>query len=728
MRATVVVLALALGGCSPGASPQPPSPLPPSPAPSRSAPAPVVTPPPIMDYPATRTVPQSDVLHGVEVRDPYRWLEDEKSPQVRDWMAQQDALARRELGKLGERDAIVARLKQLMYLDSVSAPEHRKGRYFFTRRHADREKAIVYWKQGKKGSEKVLLDPNSWSPDGSVSLQGWWPSWNGKLVAFKRSENNSDEATLYVLEVDTGKTRAVDTIVGAKYADASWAPDDRGFYYTWLPVDPSIPVAERPGYAEVRYHALGTDPQGDAVLHAKTGDASKFLSAIVSRDGRWLLLNVHFGWTASDAYVMDLRAPAASRRWQPIATGGKAHYYPFAYAGRIYLHADEGAPRGRVFRVDPSKLERAAWQEVVAERPDATLSEVRVLGGKLTLNYLRNAASWLEIRDLDGKGSREVALPTVGSVSGPIGLDDEDEAYFTFESFTVAPEVHALSLKTGATSLYARVSVPIDPSAFTVEQVFYPSKDGTRISMFLVLPKSFARDGQGRILLTGYGGFQSSETPVFRASIYPWIERGGGFALPNLRGGGEYGEQWHQAGMLERKQNVFDDFVAAAEYLTAERYTRPERLAIRGASNGGLLVGAAVTQRPDLFGVALCGVPLLDMVRYHRFGSGKTWTSEYGSADDPAQFRALLAYSPYHHVVAGTRYPPLLVLSADSDDRVDPMHARKFAAAMQAASRGGEVLLRIEHKAGHTGADMVKALVDKTADEYAFALHKTARP
>jgi prolyl oligopeptidase len=714
MRGVVVVLATLLCACSahPTLAPSgsgvgvPPTALPSAAAPSTSAAATATRP----AYPASRVGAESDLLHGERVADPYRWLEDRKSPEVERWMNAQDQLARATLHALPERDAIAARLKQLMYVDQVFAPVHRAERYFFSRRRADQEKAVVYWKEGKQGAEHVLLDPNSWSSDGSVSLSGWEPSWNGKLVAFRKNENNSDEATMAVIEVDTGKVRDIDTIVGAKYAMASWTPEDDGFYYTWLPApSPDIPPSERPGYATVRFHRLGTDPAQDPVLHEKTGDPSKFLGAYVTRDGRWLLLSIDHGWTASDAYFMDLRAPMAKRVWKPLATGAKAHYSVLAHGGYFYVHTDEAAPNWRVLRVDPARPARERWQEVIAERSDATLSDVRVLGGKLALHYLKDVASRLEIHELDGKLVREVPLPTIGTVTGPTGRDDDDEAFFAFESFTVPPEVYATSIASGKTELHARVKVPIDPTAYSVEQTFLRSKDGTRVSMFLVVPKGFRKDGQGRVLLSGYGGFQVAETPVFRASIYPWIERGEVFALANLRGGGEYGESWHRAGMRLQKQNTFDDFIAAAETLIAEKYTRPERLAIRGASNGGLLLGAVITQRPELFAAALCGVPLLDMVRYHLFGSGKTWISEYGSADDPELFRALFGYSPYHHVRPGTKYPALLLLSADSDDRVDPMHAAC-----------------IERKAGHAGADLIKATVEKTADEYAFALAETA--
>jgi prolyl oligopeptidase len=726
MRALAIVALGCLAACAaPPVLGPPPAPPPPTSAPATKPmndPAPHVA---ALPYPATRTVDVADTLHGTKVPDPYRWLEDAKSPEVQAWMTVEDALARAELAKLPERDAIAARLKQLFYVDSVSAPTHRGSRHFYVRRHATKEKAVVYVKDLKTGAEEVLLDPNTWSEDGSLALGVWRPSWDGTKVAYAVRQNASDESTLYVLDVATRKKSAVDVIEGAKYADPSWTPKGDGFYYTSLPKHGTVPDSERPGFAEVRFHKLGTEPSKDALVHEKTGDPTRFISADLSQDGRFLVLSVSHGWTSIDVWFRDLKKGATSP-WVPLAVGQPAHYAVDEHAGLLYVHTDEGAPLWRLFRVDPAHPERAAWNEIVAERKDAKLDAVGVLGGKLALRYLKDATGRLEVRSLDGSLVREVPLPGVGSIGGPYGRADEDEAYFSFESFTTPNEIHATSIATGKTSLYAKVEVPIDASPYLVEEVFFPSKDGTRVSMFIVRRKDMKRDGSTRLMLRGYGGFLVSETPSFVASIYPWLERGGAYAVANLRGGGEYGEAWHKDGMLLRKQNVFDDFIAASEYLVKEGYTRPSKLAITGGSNGGLLMGAAITQRPDLFGAVLCAVPLLDMVRYHLFGSGKTWISEYGSADDADQFRALFAYSPYHHVKAGTRYPSVLMLSADSDDRVDPLHARKFAAALQAASTGGPVLLRIEKHAGHGGADLVKAEVEKGADRYAFALAHTA--
>ena len=677
-----------------------------------------------LSYPATRKQDIQDTLFGTKVSDPYRWLEDEKSEEVQAWMRAQDDLARAELKKLPERDAIAARLKELFYIDSLSAPRHRGDRLFYARRHADKEKAVIYWK-GKDGKENVLLDPNTWSEDGSVSLGGWRVSWDGKTVAYTVKKNAADEASLHIMDVATGKKREKEVIEGAKYADASWTPKGDGFYYTWVPTDPNIKASERPGFAEVRFHKLGEDPAKDKIVHEKTGDPTSFIWADISQDGRWLVLNVSHGWTSNDVYFKDARDGKAA--FQPLATGIEGHFWVEAHKDQLYILTDYKAPNWKVMRADPKKPAMDAWKTVVAERADASIDSdgMSILGGRLSVSYLKNATSQLEVFDLEGKKLHDVKLPGVGTVQGPIGRQDEDEAYFVYNSFTTPWEVHALSMKTAETKLYSKVNVPVDPSPYTVEQVFYPSKDGTKVSMFIVRRKDLKKDGNNRALLYGYGGFQQSQTSNFTASIYPWLERGGIYAVPNLRGGSEYGEAWHQAGMKDRKQNVFDDFVAAAEHLFREGYTRPEKLAIAGGSNGGLLVGAATTQKPEYFAAVLCSVPLLDMVRYHLFGSGKTWISEYGSAENEADFKALYAYSPYHHVKEGAKYPALLMLSADSDDRVDPMHARKFSALLQERSAGGPILLRIEKNSGHGGADLIKAEVEKGADRYAFALFHT---
>ncbi|MBC8071373.1 MAG: S9 family peptidase [Deltaproteobacteria bacterium] len=691
----------------------------------------------------TRSDDVVDTIHGRKVADPYRWLEDVKDPEVAKWMAAQDQHARDELGRLPLRAELEKRLSELSYVDSITPPSHRGSRYFYSRSHKDKEKAVYYVRKGENGPEQVLIDPNTLSTDGSVSVHGIMPSHSGKLLAYKLSQNNADASTMYLRNLDTGEESKIDTIEGARYAYASWTPDDSGFYYTWLPTDPKIPVAELPGYAEVRYHAIGTDPQTDPVVFPAAHDPTRFVGVQVSRDGRWLVVTHSRGWASSDVYFADLlpgtkiskkggrtqlRLPKPKspvpKKFEVLVKDLGAHYSVQAWRNTFYVHTNEDAPRYRVFAVDPQQPQREQWREVVAQTDDV-LEGVQVVGEHLVLPYLRDAHSEMEVRTLAGKLVRKVELPGLGSASGMIGEPDEDDAYFYFSSFTVTPQIFKTSIANGTTSLWEKIDLPVDTSKFVTEQLWFPSKDGTRVPMFVVRRKDVELKSDVPTILYGYGGFNVSLQPDFSAGVVAWVERGGIWAEANLRGGGEFGEDWHKSGMLEHKQNVFDDFSAAAKYLIDNKYTRPDKLAIYGGSNGGLLVGAAMTQHPELFGAVVCAVPLLDMVRYHLFGTGKTWIAEYGSAEDKAQFETLFAYSPYHHVKPGTKYPALLMLSADSDDRVDPMHARKFVAAVQAASTSGEpALLRIETNAGHGGGDMIKKNIERSVDTYAFLMHE----
>ncbi len=739
MKPTHAALGLGLAGslaccadAKPAAAPPAPSASASSPAASAPAPSPSSAPAaaPGLPYPASPRGGEVDELHGIRVPDPYRWLEDGKSDDVKKWAEAQDTLTRGYTAKLPGRDALAARFKELFYVESAGTPRFVGGRLFYPRRDAGKEKAAIYWRErkggaGSEGPEHVLLDPNTWSSDGSASLGVWSVSYDGKKVAYTVKENNSDEATLYVMDVATGKKSDVDVIEGAKYASPTWTPGNDAFYYTWLPPAGSVSTADRPGFAEVRFHKLGTEPAKDKLVHERTGDPKTFVSAGVGKDGRWLIAVIEHGWTSSDVYFQDLHAPKPE--WRPLVVGTDARYDVSVDGDRFFVWTNEGAPKYRVFRVDPARPERAHWKEVVPERPDATLEAVTIVGHRLSLGYLKDVVSHVELHDEDGKLLREIALPTLGSASALSGEVDDDVAFYSFNSFTYPTEIFETSVKSGATSTFYKLKVPVDPAKYAVEQLFATSKDGTKVPFFVIHAKDLPKDGSTPAILYGYGGFQAAQTPAFSSSIYPWLERGGVWAVANLRGGSEYGEDWHRQGMRHEKQHVFDDYFAVAEALIAQGYTRADKLAALGGSNGGLLVGAAITQRPDLFRVALCGVPLLDMVRYHLFGSGKTWISEYGSSDDQDDFKALLAYSPYHHVTRGTRYPATLLLSADSDDRVDPMHARKFAAELQWASTGGPVLLRIEKHSGHGGADLVRAAVEKLADEYAFALDQMSK-
>jgi prolyl oligopeptidase len=722
MRTTLLLLLAACGSTTPGTVPV----TPPTQVTHTESAAPPTTPPaaamPNHPWPQTRKDDIVETLHGKRIADPYRWLEDEKSPEVQAWMTAQDDYTRGYLAKLPQREELGARLKQLLYYDALGAPVHRGGRFFWSRKHADKEKTVVYWRQGDKGDERVLFDPNTWSTDGSKGLHGWFPSYDGKHVAYAVSEHNSDETVLHVIDVATGKDLP-DVIDGTKYAEASWTPDGKGFYYTWVPpVGGQVTVAERPGFAQLKFHALGADPAKDPVVRDATHDAETFLGGFVSRDGHWLFSVIQHGWNSADIYFKD--AHDAKAAWTTLVAGVDANFDVTPWRDRFYVTTNDGAPRYRVFAVDPRHPERKAWREIVPES-DGTLEGASVLGEHLVLRYLRKAASELEVHTLDGKLVRKLDVPPLGSVTGLAGNPDEDTAYVAYTSFTEPGVILKTSVKSGKTDEYARVKLPIDTGDFVTEQVTYKSKDGTPVSMFVIHKKDAKRDGTNPTLLYGYGGFNVSMTPSFASSRIVWLEHGGVYAIPNLRGGGEYGEDWHKAGMLLVKQNVFDDFIGAAEALVKEGWTSPRHLAISGGSNGGLLVGATVTQRPDLFRAVICAVPLLDMLRYHLFGSGKTWVPEYGSADDAKQFEALYGYSPYRVAIdAGKRaYPAILFDSADHDDRVDPLHARKLAAAIQdAQTADAPVLLRIERNAGHGGADMVKSQVERSVDQLSFLL------
>jgi prolyl oligopeptidase len=744
--------------------------------------------------PASHRDEISETLHGIQVDDPYRWLEDASKPEVQRWVTAQNAYTRQLLDALPSQQPLRQRFAELMYLDAVSPPEERGGQQFYTRRYKTREKPVLMVRP-RDGEERALLDPNELRADGSISLGNWFVSWDGKSVAYTLHENNADEATLFVRDVATGKDSAIDRITGAKYAGPTWTPDNQGFYYEWLPTDPSIPVSERPGRTELRYHRLGTDPAQDPLVFPATRDPKTFLGGGVTRDGRWLIVSVQQGWQQNDVYVRDARlpldsptklAPQAQSQPQPAAPAGTSPagtgaararanaarfgFVPFVsgldamfrvswWNGVFYVHTNYEAPNYRVLSVQskhtattptatkqtPSAAKQPVagssefagefkiehWRELVPES-QAKLDDANVIGGALVLSYLENAYSRLAIHDLSGKHLRSMSLPGLGSASGLVGDPDRDEAYFAFTSFTVPTQVYQASIARGSTSLWSKIDLPLDTSQMQVDQTWYTSKDGTKVSMFVVHRAGIKLDASHPTLLYGYGGFNIDMTPAFSALAAVWLEQGGVYAVPNLRGGGEYGEAWHRAGMGPNKQNVFDDFAAAAEHLIERRYTSADHLAIYGGSNGGLLVGASMVQHPELFRAVVCAVPLLDMVRYHLFGSGQTWIAEYGSPEDPTQFATLFDYSPYHHVLPGVKYPALLMMAADSDDRVDPMHARKFAAAVQWAeqqNRAAEsrpALFRVEEHAGHGGADLVKKRVVYNADLTAFLLDQLA--
>lgn len=676
----------------------------------------------IPSAPRARPREHVDVLHGEAVADPFRWLEDFSDPDVRAWTDAQDLWARSHCARFPERAALARRLEQLLDVDDVAPPAQRGDRVFFVRHRRGEQKAVVWWK-GPDGVERVALDPNAWSAENTTSLGVWVPSPDGKWIVFQKRPHAADEAELHLLEVDTGRWSIRDRIAGAQHTQPSWLPDGSGFFYEQQPIDRSIAPTERIARAVTKFHRVGTSPSDDALIYPATGNASHFLSSWHSSDDTCLVINIWRSWSENDVFVR----PHGETGFRELIRGKGARYIVNAWAGELYITTDEGAPRQRLFKTPITRLARADWKEIVPERPDAVLENVSIVGGRLALRYSRAAVTELALLSLDGVHEREVPLPRPCVASDLYGLETSDEAYVAFSALHQPPAIVRMRVSSGETALWHRTPIEIDTSSWVLEQREYSSKDGARVPLFLARHKDRALDGDTPTILYGYGGFNLNVSPTFAGTIAAWIERGGAYAIANIRGGGELGSEWHEQGTRHRKQTVFDDFLAAAEALIAWRITRSGRLAINGSSNGGLLVTAAMTQRPDLFGAVVCGVPLTDMLRYHRVGVGSLWVPELGSADDPDDFAVLRRYSPYHRVEKGRRYPPLFMHSAEHDDRVDPMHARKFVAAIQDAHLENEALLRVERDAGHFGADQTRRLIESRADQYAWLWEKIGR-
>ncbi len=671
---------------------------------------------PMPKYPPTPTSDTAETLHGETIPDPYRWLEDGESPATREWTAAQNALTRSYLNAVPGRADLHRRLDQLLAIGAISVPTPARGRYFYQRRDGRQNQPVLYLREGVHGEDRAVIDPNALDDGGTVALDWYYPSDDGRLLAYGLSENGSEESVLQVLEVDSG-TLLGDRIPHTRAADLAWLPDGTGFYYTRYPAAGQAPAGEEHYHRAIRFHRLGSDPADDPLV-LKPAEKEHWPSVGISPDGRWLVIGVARTFDQTDLYLQDLRSgapPVAVAKDLPASFEGEVMH------GRLFMRTNLDAPTYRLYAVDPERPDREAWREIVGPRHDAVLEGVRVTAAHLALSYLERASSRLRLTDHDGRGVREIPLPTLGSLFGAGAEWDGRELFYGFSSYTVPPGVYRIDMETGAEELWRRVEADVDPSRFEVSQVAVRSRDGTEVSMFLVHRAGLVRDGGNPVYLTGYGGFNISMTPAFSRSLLLWLERGGVVAIPNIRGGGEYGEDWHQQGTLGRKQNSFDDFVAAAEWLIARGYTVPERLAAAGGSNGGLLMGAVLTQRPDLFRAVVIQVPLLDMLRYHRFLIARLWIPEYGSAEDPAQFPWLRAYSPYHHVGDGVAYPAVLLATAESDTRVDPMHARKMTARLQAATSSPRpILLRLEARAGHGAGKPLNKVLEELTDTWAF--------
>jgi prolyl oligopeptidase len=678
---------------------------------------------------ATRKDDVVERLHGVDIADPYRWLEDADAPEVKAWTEAQNAATRRALDRVPGRAALEKRLWSLYEIGSVGVPVSRPlatggRRIFYTRRDGKQNQPVLYARDGTggAGADRVVVDVNGDRADGTRALDWWFPTDDGALVAYGISDDGSEESLLRVRDVATGKDLG-DQISRTRACSLAWTPDGRGFYYTRYPAPGSVTAAEEKYHRGVFHHRLGDDPAKDRKLFGDGRDMTDWPGVDLSPDGRWLAITVSQGWSKSEVYLADLRAggpPVA------VAAGENAKFSVAEILNdRFYLFTTSGAPRGRLYLVDPTRPARASWRELIKESSDVLQGVVYFRGG-LAVASLADAALRLRLYSADGAPRGEIALPGLGALTGLSGARDVAEIFYGFTSFMVPTEIFHVDVagETPVAGSWRKLQAPVDAGAYEVERVMVTSRDGTRLPLFLAHRKGTKRDGRQSALLTGYGGFDHSMLPSWTPSAIPFLEAGGTYALAVLRGGGEYGEDWHRAGMLERKQNVFDDFVAAAEWLIANHVTSAAHLAISGRSNGGLLVGAALTQRPDLFRAVVCGVPLLDMLRYHHFRIAALWIPEYGSPDDADAFRWLSAYSPYHHVRDGVAYPAVLLHTAASDTRVDAMHARKMTARLQAANAAGRtnrpVLLRLESHAGHGAGKPLGKVIDQLVDEWSF--------
>jgi prolyl oligopeptidase len=678
------------------------------------------------EYPEAKKGDTVDDYHGTKVADPYRWLENSDSPETVAWINQENALSSPYLEKLPDREDFQQRLTRLLKFERYSAPYWEGGRYIYEKNDGLQNQSVIYTVNNLSDAPQVVLDPNRLAADGTISVSTSALSSDGKFFAYGLESSGSDWNDVHVRDLQTGRDLP-DLVRWMKFSGISWTKDTLGFFYTRYPAPSSATGQKLESLHDpkIYYHRLGDSQDKDQLIYERPDHPEWLLYASTSKDGRYLIITARENTVPNSAvYVTHLGDPAhpkVNSPPRPVFEQLEAQYdFIGAVGDRLLLLTDKGAPKYKIIAVDLSHLDQPAVSEVVAESNDL-LEQAEIVGGKLVLNYLVDAKSQLKIASLDGKSETEVPLPALGSVDGLSGDQDRPELFYSFASFVFPPAIYRYDVSTGQNEVFRKPSVQISSDDYETKQVFYHSKDGTRVPMFIVHRKGIELDGANPVLLTGYGGFNISEKPGFSYSLFTWIEKGGVFAEPNLRGGGEYGQGWHLAGTKERKQNVFDDFIAAAETLIAQKYTSPKHLAIFGGSNGGLLIGACLTQRPDLFGATVPAVGVLDMLRYHKFTIGSAWISDYGSSDSPDDFKYLIKYSPLHNVRSGTCYPPTLITTGDHDDRVVPGHSFKFAATLQAAQSCDQpILIRIDTKAGHGGGKPIAKIIEERADQLAF--------
>lgn len=668
-------------------------------------------------YPPTPRRPHSDTLHGQTIVDPYRWLEDGNSPPVQEWTAAQNAYAEAQLGQFADKRAsLVETLLELYRPDIASAPAIFGERYFFLKRAGIENHARLYMQRGGPTAEpELVLNPNSFSADGTAALDWWFPSPDGRLIAFGRSTGGSEQSTLRLLDVDAGELRTL-AIPRTQHISLAWDADSAGFTYTRYPMPGSVPADEEHYHRHIYYHRLGTDWRADPKIWG-AGRPKEETANIYNDSGyRHQFLTVWHGWDRNDLFVR----PMGQGDFRPVAVGLDALTSADVLGDDLLLLTTHAAPRGRIVAAPLRDPRPENWRDVIPQQ-QGVIEEFALADGALVVRMAENAYSRLLLHEPGGKLIKEIVLPTLGHVSQIQARPGQRQFYFRFESFAHPPVIFAYDLREHTMTKRDVLAVPLDLSVYETRQVWFNSRDGTRVPMFVTARRDLTRDGRNPTVLYGYGGFNISQTPRFRREVLPWLAAGGVWAVANVRGGGEFGNEWHRAGQLENKQNVFDDFMAAAETLIAEGYTTARYLGAQGASNGGLLVGAMIVQRPELFRAVHCDVPLLDMLRYHRFSIGRLWIPEYGSAENVEEFAYLQNYSPYHHVAPDTPYPAVLITTGTGDTRVAPLHARKMTAALQSATSAPHpILLSVTDNTGHGPGTPLRAFVEQQADVWTF--------
>jgi prolyl oligopeptidase len=673
-------------------------------------------------YPKAKTVDQVDDYHGTKVADPYRWLEDTDSADTAAWVEAENKLTFSYLDKIPYRGAIRERLLKLWNYERFTVPQQHGGRYFYQHNDGLQNQNVLLVAESLNAEPRVLLDPNTLSSDGTVALAGEAVSDDGKRMAYGTAASGSDWTEWHVRDVDTGKDLD-DVIKWVKFSGASWTKDGKGFFYSRYDEPKGATMRDTNYFQKLYYHVVGTTQADDKLIYERPDNKELGFGGGVTDDGHYLVINVWQGTSPKNRlYYKDLTQPDS--QVVKLLDDFDAQYQFIDNDGPVFwIQTDLDAPRGRLMAIDTRHPERANWKTIVPQGADK-LESSGTVNNQFLLGYLKDARTEVRVHDLRGKFLHAVDLPGIGTASGFGGKRSDKETFYSFTSFTSPTTIYRYDPQAAKSAVFKQPKVDFDPTKFETKQVFYHSKDGTRVPMFLTYKKGLKLDGQNPTLLYAYGGFDISLTPAFSVSNLVWLEMGGIYAQANLRGGGEYGEDWHLAGTMGKKQNVFDDFIAAAEWLIANKYTSTPKLAIRGGSNGGLLIGACLTQRPELYGAALPEVGVMDMLRFHKFTIGWAWTSDYGSSDKAEDFKWLYAYSPLHNLKPGTKYPPTLIATSDHDDRVVPGHSFKFAATMQADQAGpSPVLIRVETKAGHGAGKPISKLIDETADAWGFLAH-----